>query len=57
MMLKLETRLDWALTWDGKSRVMLKVSSALRNKVYGLVGTFDNKQANDFMGPEVRLSN
>ena len=53
-MLKMETKLDWSLTWDGKSRVMLKVGSSLQGQIYGLVGTFDNKQENDFMGPEVR---
>ena len=52
-MLKMETKLDWSFTWDGKSRILLKVAASLKDQVYGLVGTFDSKQENDFMGPEV----
>uniref|UniRef100_A0A7M5WZL3 Uncharacterized protein n=1 Tax=Clytia hemisphaerica TaxID=252671 RepID=A0A7M5WZL3_9CNID len=47
-MIRIETTEGLRVTWDGKSRVNIKIPPSFKNQVSGLLGNFNGKTIDDF---------
>ena len=55
-MIRIETTEGLRVTWDGKSRISVKVPPSMKNQVSGLAGNFNGKTIDEFTEPSGDLA-